>query len=215
MEFLKDHLGEELYNQVTEALKDKSVKLTDLSQGGYVAKKKFDDEQEKVKTLTTQLQGATKDLDKLKGLKPEEKDAKIADMQKVWDDKEQEYQKKITNMTKNNKIRDKIMSGDKKPNDINDVLALLDTDKISLDGDNLVGFDDQYNPILEKKTYLYNEPPAGDTGGGGNPSDAKNGTMIDNDISAAEEAYKQKPSLDNQVKLSTLRMMKQNAQGEK
>ena len=42
MEFLKDVLGEELYGQVAEKLKDGKIKLADLSGGAYVGKDKFD-----------------------------------------------------------------------------------------------------------------------------------------------------------------------------
>lgn len=42
MEFLKDTLGEELYSQVAEKLKNSKIKLADLSGGAYVGKEKFD-----------------------------------------------------------------------------------------------------------------------------------------------------------------------------
>ena len=41
MDFLKEHLGEELYKQVSDKLKDKGVKLADLSGGQYVQKDKY------------------------------------------------------------------------------------------------------------------------------------------------------------------------------
>jgi hypothetical protein len=41
MEFLKEHLGEELYKEVSEKLKGKGVKVVDASGGGYVSKEKY------------------------------------------------------------------------------------------------------------------------------------------------------------------------------
>jgi hypothetical protein len=40
MDFLKEHLGEELYKEVSEKLKDKGIKIGDLSSGNYIAKEK-------------------------------------------------------------------------------------------------------------------------------------------------------------------------------
>jgi hypothetical protein len=40
MDFLKEHLGEELYKEVAEKLKDKGIKIGDLSSGNYIAKEK-------------------------------------------------------------------------------------------------------------------------------------------------------------------------------
>ena len=42
MEFLKETLGDELYTQVSEKMKDSKIKLADLSGGAYVGKDKFD-----------------------------------------------------------------------------------------------------------------------------------------------------------------------------
>lgn len=70
MEFLKDILGEELYNQFAEKLnayngneanKDKQVKLANLSGGEYVGKGKYD-------ALQALLDGKTTELDTANGL---------------------------------------------------------------------------------------------------------------------------------------------------
>ena len=42
IEVLKDHLSEETYSAVAEALKDKDIKLADLSGGEYVSKGKYE-----------------------------------------------------------------------------------------------------------------------------------------------------------------------------
>ena len=42
IEVLKDHLSEETYSAVAEELKDKDIKLADLSSGEYVSKGKYE-----------------------------------------------------------------------------------------------------------------------------------------------------------------------------
>jgi hypothetical protein len=42
IEVLKDHLSEETYSAVAEELKDKDLKLADLSTGEYVSKGKYE-----------------------------------------------------------------------------------------------------------------------------------------------------------------------------
>ena len=89
MEFLREILGEELFNQFTnavnawngnEANKDKLVKLANLSTGEYVGKGKYD-------ALNEQLTGKQGELDKANGL--------IAELQKATKGNE-DLQGKIT-----------------------------------------------------------------------------------------------------------------------
>lgn len=70
MEFLKELLGEELYNQVAEKInahngneanKDKQIKIADLGSGEYVSKLKYDD-------IVQQLTGKNTELDTANGL---------------------------------------------------------------------------------------------------------------------------------------------------
>ena len=68
MEFLKDALGEELYAQVAEKLKDSKIKLADLSSGAYVGKEKFDTELAKAKGLSEQLAAANQQIEEFRGM---------------------------------------------------------------------------------------------------------------------------------------------------
>ena len=70
MEFLKELLGEELYNQITakinehngnEANKDKQIKLENINSGNYVSKLKYDD-------IANQLTGKDAELATANGL---------------------------------------------------------------------------------------------------------------------------------------------------
>lgn len=56
MEFLKQHISEELYRQLEQALSgNDKVKLGNLADGTYVSKRKYDDEAQKVSELTAQI----------------------------------------------------------------------------------------------------------------------------------------------------------------
>lgn len=72
MEFLKEHLGEELYLQVSEKLKGSSLKLADLSTGEFVSKMKFDDLLTERDTIKNQLLAANEQIESYKGMNIDE-----------------------------------------------------------------------------------------------------------------------------------------------
>lgn len=53
------------------------------------------------------------------------------------------------------------------------VKAMLDQEKIKLEGATLLGLDDQLKAIKESDSYLFDEENQGSTGGGANPSNTK------------------------------------------
>ena len=68
MEFLKELLTEETFTKLAEELKDKDVKLANLSNGEYVSKGKFDSqsrEYAEAKQLIEQLKGENKNNEDL------------------------------------------------------------------------------------------------------------------------------------------------------
>ena len=99
MEFLKEILGDELFNQVAEKInahngdeanKDKQIKIGNLGSGEYVGKGKYDALQELVKGKETELASANDLIAELKkGTKGNEElqqkisnyDAQVADLQ--------------------------------------------------------------------------------------------------------------------------------------
>jgi hypothetical protein len=66
MDFLKEHLGEELYKEVAEKLKDKGLKLADLSSGNYIAKEKhariLTEKEETLKKKEAEIELLKKDM---------------------------------------------------------------------------------------------------------------------------------------------------------
>ena len=42
------------------------------------------------------------------------------------------------------------------PKDVNDIMKFVDPSKVSIDGDNLIGLNEQLDAIKESKSYLFN-----------------------------------------------------------
>lgn len=148
MEFLKEVLGEELYNQVAEKLKgNDKIKLANLAEGKYVSKEKFD---------TAEL--ARKNAED-----------KLAELQKIDTaglQAENEQLKKDLEATKLSAKVDAALMGAKAVN-VTAVKALLDMSKISLDGDKLVGADEQIKTLKETQKWAFEQPYV--PGAPGNP----------------------------------------------
>ena len=66
------------------------------------------------------------------------------------------------------------------------VKALLDMDKVKLDGDQLLGIDEQLKALKESDSYLFGEP--GKVGGGTNPPGGAEPKTIDQQIEEAVKA---------------------------
>ena len=137
-----------------------------------------------VNDLTNQLAQRDKQLADLESLEPEKMKETIAKLKLENENSAKEmegkYNQKILDMALNNKIA---QSGAKNAKAI---LALLDKDAISYEGDNLIGFDEQIKKLKETDDYLFDKPPAGDTGGGANPSNVKAGKKgLNEDVKSA------------------------------
>jgi hypothetical protein len=159
---LKEKLGEELYGQVLAKLGE-GAKLVDISDGSFIPKEKFDAVNSEKKSLEQQLTDRDQQLRELsaKAKGHEELSAKIADLLKVNEEAKQafeaEKQKLKYEHTLENAIRD---AGAKNPKAVK---ALLDTDSIKLDGDKLLGFEEQIKTLKEQEDYLFKgtEPNGG------------------------------------------------------
>lgn len=158
VELLKGVLSEETYNKVVEESKKSNIKLFDLSGGDYVSKSKYDALDTQLKSTQELLDSKTKDYDTLKSkagdnqaLKDEIDRLKSAHTTET-DNLKKDYEAQI----KKSKIAAQIIQ-DYHPKDVNDVLSNIDIDKISVDGDNLVGLKEQVDPLKETKAYYFAE----------------------------------------------------------
>lgn len=81
--------------------------------------------------------------------------------QEEYETKVKEIQEEADNKVKQNnfdsKLAVKLMSKEINAKDVVDIKANLDMSKISLDGENFIGLDEQINSLKERKDYLFNK----------------------------------------------------------
>lgn len=157
MEFLKDVLGEELYNQVAAKLKgNDKIKLANLAEGGYVGKEKFDAAQTTIVDLQKQLK---------------DRDSDIAGLKKSTGDNEA-LTKQLTELQGKYKTDTETLSTKLKDNALNSALelgitkakgknstaikALIDKSKLTLKDDGSVdGLDALLEGVKTSDPYLF------------------------------------------------------------
>lgn len=160
-------------------LEDETIEKVMVEHGKTVNKAKSDLDQ--VTTERDNLKETLSERDtQLEDLSKQAKDSKelqdtITKLQEDNKKKDTEHQETLAKERKlaklELKLRDDLAKNPKA------VKALIDVDKISLDGDNLIGYDEQVNPLKESDGYLFgkdvkpNSPtivaPGNPNGGGG------------------------------------------------
>ena len=134
-------LTEEVAKKVLEAyqksLKDK-----------YVPIERFSEVTNQAKELKEQIEARDKQLNelKVKAAGNEELTAKITELDNLNKTTKEEYEKKMAALKK-----------DEKAKNIKAVKALLDLEKVSIDGDNIIGLDEQLKSLKESDSYLFGE----------------------------------------------------------
>lgn len=159
MEFLKEALGEELYNQVSEKLKgNDKIKLGNLATGEYVGKDKFAAMESAKNEAAKQLQERDTQLEALKkGAGDNEAlKAEITKLQNENSAAVADYEKKLKAAQLDAALDRKLFEA--KAVDNVAVKALLDMTKISLDGENLIGADEQIKALQDAKKWAFAQP---------------------------------------------------------
>ena len=173
IEVLKDHLSEETYSAVAEELKDKEIKLADLSSGEYVSKSKYEaleTQLNNTQTLLTdtssKLETALQNVGDNEALKQEIESIKNTNQTEVAKITAQ-YEAKLKNAAV---MAELTKAG---ANDPKDIMPHLDLDAITISDNGIVGLTDQLEPIKTAKPYLFK----GETkpGASGLPHDNGNG----------------------------------------
>ncbi|NLY44639.1 MAG: scaffolding protein [Tissierella sp.] len=147
-QLLEMGLDEETAKKVLKAYQDS---LKDR----YIPIERFNEVNEEKKELKTQIEerdNQLKDL-KVKAAGNEELTTKISELENLNNQTKEEYETKITALRKETSIELKLK--DEKAKNIKAVKALLDLDKVSLDGDNLIGLDEQLKTLKESESYLF------------------------------------------------------------
>lgn len=148
MEFLKEYLGEELYNQVAEAIKDKGLKLADLSKGEYVAKGKFETEVQKTQTLQQNINELTEKVKTFDGVDLEA----LKQSATEWENK---YNNDMTNLKRDSEIEKALILA--KAKNTKAIKALIDLDAVKLSDNGLTGLKEQLEKLQETDAYMFQQ----------------------------------------------------------
>ena len=166
MEFLKSIFGDKplTYAELEAKLKEnKEIKLANLASGQYVDKDKFDKAELKAKETETQLTTANETIKGFKDLDVEGLKKGVADWETKYKADTTALKEKLINQTKSSTIEIALLGA--KAKNTKAVKALLDQEKISLDGDNLLGIGEQLEAIKKDNAFLFDDgksqnPPA-------------------------------------------------------
>lgn len=143
---LDEEIAKKILEAYKEAIKDK-----------YVPIERFNEVNEEKKELKNQLEDRDKQLQelKVKAAGNEELTAKITELEELNKQTKEEYENKIAALRKETAIE--LALKDAKAKNIKAVKALLDLEKISLDGDKIIGLDEQLEGLKESDPYLFGQ----------------------------------------------------------
>ena len=165
IEVLKDHLSEETYSAVAAELKDKDVKLADLSTGEYVSKGKYDALETQLNNTQTLLTDTSAKLETAI-----QNAGDNAALKQELENLKNTNQTEVANLTAQYEAKLKtaaVMAELTKAgaNDPKDIMPHLNMDAITVNDKGIVGLTDQLDPIKTAKPYLFKgEPKPGASG---------------------------------------------------
>jgi len=112
-------------------------------------------------TQLTDLKKSSGDSEKLT--------TQIADLQEKNKTATKEHEDQLTQVKFDYALNAKLTTD--KAKNLKAVKALIDVTKIKIDGENLIGYDEQINPLKKSDAYLFTADTEADPGGGGNPAE--------------------------------------------
>ena len=151
---LKDILGDDLYKQVKEKLGDTEVTVVD-SNDPMVPKRRLDEviaERNRYKEQVAERDTQLADL----GAKAKDHDTlrvQIAELQAKNKQAAEDYEKQLKEQRFAFAVERAVAKADAR--NVKAVVALLDASKISLDGENLFGFDEQVTALKKSDPFLF------------------------------------------------------------
>lgn len=124
-------------------------------------------------------------LAKIKGLELEA--GKATEIQAIVDSltaEKAELEKQIQNGSKNRIIAEAMSKYERVPHNADDILSMLDMDKVVINGNEVIGLNEQLNSIVASKDYLFKpvQGGTGNTGNGGQGNDGGNGPQNEEDF---------------------------------
>lgn len=166
--YLKPILGDELYAQFCEKMNGATgITLANIADGTYIPKNKFDNVNEKVKTLNAQitdlngkLAAAQQQNGNTSALNEQinQLNAQVSQLTNEVAARDQKLEAQALSY----KIKDALRGMNVRNADV--VIPLLKMDSISIKDDKIVGLQEQVDEIRKTDGYLFNTP-AGSRGG--------------------------------------------------
>jgi hypothetical protein len=141
---LRELLGEELYNQIIAKAGDN--KLDIVSNGNWIPKDKFNALNEQLKTANSTITDLKKD-----NKDNEDLQTKVGD----YETKVKGYEKQIKDLQFNYSL-DNALKGANVRN-IKAIKALLNLDNVKLDGETIIGLNEQIEALKTSDSYLFSE----------------------------------------------------------
>ncbi|MEH6988131.1 MAG: phage scaffolding protein [Bacillota bacterium] len=150
---LKELLGEDLYNRVIQKAGENKIAI--VSDGNWFPKEKFDQVNNDNKDLKKQLKDRDEQLSdlKIKAAGNEELTKQINDLTELNKKTASDYQAKLDQQAFDFALKE-ALSGAKAKNP-KAVEALLNKEAIKLDGEKLLGLEEQLKAIKESDSYLF------------------------------------------------------------
>jgi predicted nuclease with TOPRIM domain len=161
-EVLKKLLGNLFTPEVEKALGD--TELAVVNDGSYIPRAKFNEELKALKDQLKQRDQQLKDLEG-KAAGNEEMKKELQKLQEANKTTTEEYDKKVAQLQFDFALDRALTAG--KVKNTKAVKALLNLEGIKLDGEKLLGLDDQLKNLQQSDAYLFSETQP--VGGGGNP----------------------------------------------
>jgi hypothetical protein len=153
MEKLRELLGEELFEQVKEKIGEGKYVFGEADT--FIPKSRFDEVNNEKKELKTLIGQRDAQIDELQSkFKTNEELAKELENYKTLNSKtEQEFQTKLQQVKFEYALNETLARANVR--NTKATKALLDLEKIKLDGDSLVGIEEQLKALQESDAYLF------------------------------------------------------------
>lgn len=188
IDFLKPVLGDDLFQQVNDKLANATgITLANIADGSYIPKAKYDEERNKAKNLTTQVNTLTTQLNEAnqKAGSVDELNAKITQLTQDVTDRDA----KLASLSTDYDIKDALRAA--KARDVDIVFGLLDRSKITSKDGKLLGADEQIKAIRDSKGFLFeDEKQPASRGGFGGQQDIIGGNGSESNNSAVNNAIR-------------------------
>lgn len=169
MDFLKALFGDSTltFDQLVNAIqthngkaenKDKQIKIGNIGDGSYVSSDKFKAKEAELTTANTTIKNLQGEIKKWDGVDVDKLKTAVAD----WETK---YNQDTAKIRTDSAVEIALMRA--KAKNPKAARALLDESKIKLDGDKVLGLDDQLEALKKTDAYLFEEEKAADVNLGG------------------------------------------------